>query len=243
MEYNLDTLKRIAQGGQAEIYEIEANRVLRVLRDATDEEFLKNEIEVMKVLNQKGLTIPKVYGFVKIGDRPAAIVERIYGDTMLKYMQKHPIKMKGNAKVLARLHVELLGMREEIKLTHSKQRAKNLIKNSESLNSYQKEFVYEVLEELPEGDSICHGDFHPGNILMQNNRNYLIDWFGAYKGPGLADIAHTYLLMKNTPRIPGIGWAEYMIMKTAGNILAKHIFMKYISLTHSNGRNSQNGWW
>jgi uncharacterized protein (TIGR02172 family) len=221
MEYNLDKLKMIAQGGQAEVYEIEESKVLRVLRDSADEEFLKNEIEVMRILNQKGLSVPKVFGFIKIGDRPASIVERIYGDTMLKYMQQHPTKMKSNARILAKLHLELLSVREDIKLSNSKQRASTLIKLSEGLNTEEKEFVYSILEELSEGDSICHGDFHPGNILMQNNRNYLIDWFGAYKGPDLADIAHTYLLIKNTPRIPGIGWFQYMIIKAAGSLLAK----------------------
>jgi aminoglycoside phosphotransferase (APT) family kinase protein len=221
MEYNLEKLKMLAQGGQAEIYEVEDNRVLRVLRDSKDEENLKNEIEILKALKYKGLTVPEVYGFTMIGDRPASIVERIYGDTMLKHIQKNPMKMKSYAKILAKLHSELLCMREDIKLSHSRQRASYLIKLSSALNNSQKEFVYAVLEELSEGDSICHGDFHPGNILMQDNLYYLIDWFGAYKGPAIADIAHTYLLMKNTPRIPGIGWIEYKIMKTFANLLAK----------------------
>jgi uncharacterized protein (TIGR02172 family) len=221
MEYNLEKLKMLAQGGQAEIYEIEGNKVLRVLRDTSNEKNLKNEIEIMKALKHKGITVPEVYGFIMIGDRPASIVERIYGDTMLKYIQKNPLKMKSYARILAKLHTELLSMREDVQLSHSRQRANYLIKLSSGLNNSQKEFAYTVLEELSEGDSICHGDFHPGNILMQNNLYYLIDWAGAYKGPAIADIAHTYLLMKNTPRIPGIGWIEYKIMKTCANLLAK----------------------
>jgi len=52
----------------------------------------------------------------------------------------------------------------------------------------------EKLSGLPDGSSICHGDFHPGNILLASNRVVVIDWIDASRGNPLADVARTSII-------------------------------------------------
>ena len=71
-----------------------------------------------------------------------------------------------------------------------------------------------VLDELPSGTSVCHGDLHPGNILLGRQGPVVIDWFDATAGAPMADIVRTSLIvrpMRNVssppPHLPGVGLA------------------------------------
>jgi Ser/Thr protein kinase RdoA (MazF antagonist) len=53
----------------------------------------------------------------------------------------------------------------------------------------------DTLERLPSGDRLCHGDFHPGNVLLSSTGPMLIDWYDAVRGSPIADVAQTSLLL------------------------------------------------
>jgi len=51
------------------------------------------------------------------------------------------------------------------------------------------------LEAMPKHNKICHGDFHPSNIIMnEDGVPYIVDWSQASQGNSAADAARTYLL-------------------------------------------------
>ena len=44
-------------------------------------------------------------------------------------------------------------------------------------------------------DKLCHGDFHPSNVIVQDDGAvYVIDWSHVTQGNASADAARTYLL-------------------------------------------------
>ena len=49
---------------------------------------------------------------------------------------------------------------------------------------------------MPEGDCLCHGDFHPINVLGAVSRPLVIDWSHACSGNPSADVCRSYLLLK-----------------------------------------------
>lgn len=224
MEYKLDSLKRLAVGGQAEIFEVDENTVLRVLRNPEDEGLLKTEYEVMKMLKAAGLDVPEVYEYLIVDGRPALLVERIKGVSMMEVMLKNPLKAVSYIKLLAKLHCEILSVKAPKDLRDVKKQAAFLTGKSNVLNESKKEFVQSVISQVPEGESLCHGDFHPGNILISGNRYCVIDWFGATKGAPASDVADTYLLFKSTSTVPGMSGLKLTIIKFTGKVLAREYF-------------------
>lgn len=216
----LSNLKLLAQGGQAEIYELGKDKVIRVLRNIEDEEYLKVEMLVMKSLKGKGKAVPKVYEYLKIEGRPSIIMERLYGGTMLADIRKIPLHLLKQAERLAELHIEVADSAEGLGMVSINDRAAYLIQKAEMLDHELKKFVLDILAELPRGNDICHGDFHPGNIIITNGQYFIIDWFGATSGEKLSDIAHTYLLLRNTPKIPGISSFQNFITGCFGSIIS-----------------------
>ena len=57
--------------------------------------------------------------------------------------------------------------------------------------------VDEVLAALPTGGPLvlCHGDLHPGNVILTSDGPMLVDWFDTGRGDPIADVARSTLLM------------------------------------------------
>ena len=48
---------------------------------------------------------------------------------------------------------------------------------------------------MPKHNKVCHGDFNPSNIIIDNEgKPHIIDWSHATQGNAAADAARTYLL-------------------------------------------------
>jgi len=211
----LSKLALLARGGQADIYEYGAGKVLRVLRGARDRDLLKNEMAVMKELRDS-VDVPEVYEYMEIEGRPAAVVERIDGHSMMDDLRLTTIVRV--PRELAAMHLRIGETRVAYDLPA--QRSNVLIEQSAHLSRELKDFAYELIAELPKGEDLCHGDFHPGNILRCGAKDYIIDWFGVYRGDILSDVAHSYLLMRNVPRLPHLTDLQFRLMKLAGKYLS-----------------------
>jgi Ser/Thr protein kinase RdoA (MazF antagonist) len=66
--------------------------------------------------------------------------------------------------------------------------------HAEALPPDLKAAAFSALAALPDGEAICHGDFHPANILLAPDRAVVIDWIDASLGNPLADVARTSII-------------------------------------------------
>jgi hypothetical protein len=231
MEYKLENLNLIAQGGEADIYDLDETRVLRVLRRGNANN--STEKELLPILINHKIKVPRIYDYILIGESQAEIMEKIDGKTMIDYLQKHPLEMKTIVREFAQMHVNLLNIKDTCKITTMEDRINYTLKNNDVFDKKIVDFILEIYQGLTKGSSICHSDFHPGNILMKlqntcehknrfsNYENYIIDWSGAYIGSYLSDIAHTYLLLTNVPVIPGQSRINHYILSKCGKFMAK----------------------
>ncbi len=60
-----------------------------------------------------------------------------------------------------------------------------------------------ALNQLPDGGQLCHGDYHPDNVLMSPTGPIILDWSEATCGNPLADVANTSLIFRLGAPPPG----------------------------------------
>ena len=72
-----------------------------------------------------------------------------------------------------------------------------------SIPKHLAAFALNVLGTLPDGGSLCHGDFHPGNLLLGSAGPFVIDWTGATRGDPDGDVARTLFLLRSGEPVPG----------------------------------------
>jgi aminoglycoside phosphotransferase (APT) family kinase protein len=78
------------------------------------------------------------------------------------------------------------------------------IRRAEALPAHLKQAALQALERLPGGDALCHGDFHPDNVIMLPRGPVIIDWIAATSGNPLGDVARTSLLLRLGDLPPGM---------------------------------------
>ncbi|MDQ2800995.1 MAG: phosphotransferase [Armatimonadota bacterium] len=63
------------------------------------------------------------------------------------------------------------------------------------------------------GASLLHGDYHPGNVLAdENGVTAVFDWVNVRTGDPCADLARTTLLLRLSDPLPGIPQPQYRAM-------------------------------
>lgn len=55
--------------------------------------------------------------------------------------------------------------------------------------------VLALIERLSPGDELCHGDLHPGNVIMTAEGPRLIDWTGTVRAPAAYDLGVSHIVL------------------------------------------------
>ncbi len=210
----------IARGGQSDIHEYGEGRVLRVARRPQDYDRIRYEFAVYAWLRGRGAAVPAAYELLDVDGAPAISMERVSGPTLMDQIRRNPLSARRGARELARLHLGLLRLEAAAPVIDARDKARHCIGSSSRLRADQKDRLLAILDGLPAGTSLCHGDFHPGNIIRSDRGDVVIDWSAASFGDFHGDVAHTWLLLRNVPRVPGVSRLLHAVQKRIGGAIA-----------------------
>ena len=90
---------------------------------------------------------------------------------------------------------------------------------------------------LPPGDRLCHGDYHPQNVLGTLKAPVIIDWGDASRGAPSADVARTLLLLRMAELPPETSAAMRSLAAIGRRMLARRYLAVY--RRHAAERTSQ----
>jgi uncharacterized protein (TIGR02172 family) len=187
--------KLIGQGRTAEIFELNKNKIIKLFRSDFPVSAIENEFKIGKELANKELPIPAIDDLIKIDNRFGIIYERISGPTMMRIISSRPWRMKKEAKRLAELH-KSIQIHINADIPSQDLKIKKDIKKTELLSFENKARLLDYMETLPKGEILCHGDFHPDNVIVSRNKLFVIDWMSATLGNPLSDVARTSIIFK-----------------------------------------------
>jgi tRNA A-37 threonylcarbamoyl transferase component Bud32 len=150
------------------------------------------EAFTLSVVGELGIPAPRVYGVETFQGRTAVIMDQVRGVDLYEIMGP---KMEKAAECLdiavalqSEMHKKMFS--EFVPL---KNMVRGMITNSPGLNEGEKDMLLKKLNSLPDGISICHGDFHCGNILYDGSSYQIIDWAEVSAGCAAADACRSYL--------------------------------------------------
>lgn len=192
----------IAQGRTAEIYAWDDRHILKLYRDWCPSDWVVYEASIARAVYEAGIPSPAPGEIVEASGRRGLIYERLDGISMVQYLHARPWTLFKHARSLAELQVQI--NRQSIAgLPSYKDRLNYDIRNTAYLSEELREKALTMLAALPDGQTLCHGDFHPGNILITKRGPVVIDWMTACSGAPWADVARTTLLLTIGPKAAG----------------------------------------
>ncbi|HEX5478876.1 MAG TPA: phosphotransferase [Dehalococcoidia bacterium] len=202
MTVNVTGLEKIAEGREAEIFAWEPGKALRLLRASDDAGRLEAEAQTMRAARDAGLPVPAPYGVINVDGRAGLIMDRVDGPDLLTEMGKKPWVVLRGARVTGELHARL----HAVQAPDGTRSLHDVIRRhieGVSLPGDLRTFVFGLLDGLPDGGVVCHGDFHPGNIIDTPDGPRIIDWPNATRGHPDADYARTRLILRLGDPPPG----------------------------------------
>jgi hypothetical protein len=189
-----DLGKPIAVGGTAEIYDWEPGWVLKIYFERYDSGMGEFEHRIAATICATGLPVPAVGQVVNINGREGLLYQKCNGEPMGQDLLQHPWHMISHAFRLAELHAEMHAKPMQADIPPLRHKLGQKIREAKPLSENLRTAALKALENMPDGDRLCHGDFHLGNIMLSQPEPTIIDWIDASIGSPLADIARTSIL-------------------------------------------------
>lgn len=189
-------LTKIGEGGSAEVYAYGSDRVIKLFRMQVSQQVVEAEWRHTRLALAQGIPAPKVIGMVKVNDRIGLAFERCEGPTVLDAAVKSPGEIESLATLFSTLHRHIHGC-NATSLPSAKVRLEHKIRNARGVSPAAKRQALSALESLPGGTDLCHGDFHPRNVVVTAAGPKVLDWLDASAGDAAMDVARTLLLIEH----------------------------------------------
>ncbi len=147
-----------------------------------------------RIVHAAGLPAPAVGEIVEINHRRGLVYERIDGVSILDVLFAKPWQVTQLAREFAQVQAAIHACRAP-ELPTQRADLESAIRAAHALPPDLKAAALRWLADLPGGDTLCHGDLHPGNVMRTSHRAVVIDWIASTRGNPIADVARTLLLL------------------------------------------------
>lgn len=171
-----------------------------VVTKVFDHEFYEGSDVFKEAMNQQyalesNISVPKVYGVMKVGEDWAFTSEEIKGQTLAEKIAQDPEHEKKYIVDLVKIHVQLLSrLSSNLVLPKLKDKLNAYISAS-GLEATTRYDLHVRLEKMPNHYKFCHGDMCPRNVIFDDSgKYYILDWGHCTRGNASADAAMSYLL-------------------------------------------------
>lgn len=200
----------LARGNTADVIVWAAGAVAKVLHSTTPDEWAAMEATAVQLVRGVGVPVPAVLDVISVRGRPAVVFERIDGPSMWDVARDEPGRAADLARDLADLQHAITGIVAPAGVSDLRDRLRSKIGLATPLSPADRAEALALLDAMPGGDRLCHGDLHPGNVIVGRDGPVVVDWFDAAAGDPFADVARTSLLVRppsralaRTPHLPG----------------------------------------
>ena len=192
MEINLDN--PIAERKTKTVYRDGNKSIKLFVENYSKADILNEALNQARVEEGTDLKVPKLLGVTMVGNRWALVSEYIEGTTLEQLMKDHPEKQEEYLNRFIDIQLNILSHQVPL-LNTIKDKFKRKLNNTEVINYNTKYELLQRLNGMKTHTKLCHGDFHPSNVIItENDEAYIIDWAHVTQGNASADCARTFLV-------------------------------------------------
>ena len=220
-------------GRTAEIREWTHDKVIKIYFSEMPDGMVKREWEISRILSRTGAPSPLCHDIVSLDDgRKGLVFSRIKGETLGPKYYSQIFKLRQRTRDLVRLHRSIqVPLKNGSGLPSAKERIISAVKALMPFTDREKEKIIRLTEKLPDGLYLCHGDFHPDNVMTAEGKHLVIDWMTACTGPRVADAVRTYVLWRFVTLPDKFPSAVKPFIRLFTKLLAKRYLKDYLKIS------------
>lgn len=186
--------ERIGEGKVAEVFAYGAD-VVKLYRDGGKEQAFR-EAAHLALLEARGVPAPQVICAGRFEGRWGLVMTRAGGTSLGQFAMEAPENFTPAMTEFAQLHRRLHAVSGR-GMPPLKGRLAIAISGAPGLSEAMQGELQARLADLPDGEALVHGDFHPFNVMGRGADAVVVDWLDAASGPIEADMCRTWLLLSS----------------------------------------------
>lgn len=218
-------LKIIGIGNTAVVYEYSNDKVLKLFKEGYPKSYIEHEFANAIKVNELIFNKINSYDLIQKKNQYGIIYDKVNGSTLLERLMINYNEYSYAGKLMAREHNIILNNSSN-SFYQIVDKLKRDVVESYLLEESQKNMLVKIIDSLPRENTVCHGDFHPGNLII-SDKNYVIDYMNICIGHPHYDIARTIYLTEMTP-MPDLGEKTKDIAIIRNNLI--DIYLEEISV-------------
>ncbi len=185
----------IAVGGRSLVYAWGNDAVIKVPLAATPDSWIRYEASYAEAIHATGASVPRVLGVETVDGRQASVFERVYGRSMWSAIVERPSEAAAFGRQLAGLQLALFDVVPPMSLPAQRDRLRCKIRNTAMAAEPLAQLSLALAAAHDDSPRLCHGDLHPGNVILGSQGPVIVDWFDVSRGHAVGDVARTSLLL------------------------------------------------
>ncbi len=194
-EVSVDGCELLGRGAKGEVYRYDDELVIKVFNENNTYRDVEQEIAQARRAFILGVPTAISFGIVSVGNRYGAMFEMVDSDTLSRCISRSPGQVDQFAGIMADLANVIHGIEvsEDSGFPGAVERIKEYITGGICAeNSVLGDKCLKMIEELPSSSTLVHGDFHTGNVFLQNGEALLIDMDRISVGHPVIELSDLY---------------------------------------------------
>lgn len=193
MEFNLNN--PIAERKTKTVYRDGDKTIKLFVENYSKADILNEALIQSRVEENTNIKISKLLEVTMIENRWALVTEYIEGKPLDVLMAEHPEKEDEYLNFFVDIQIDMLSKKVPL-LNRIKDKYRRKLTEATNIEENTKYELLQRLEGMKNHDKLCHGDFDPSNIIINEDGKYhIIDWAHATQGNASADVARTFLTL------------------------------------------------
>ncbi|WP_313737129.1 aminoglycoside phosphotransferase family protein [Sphingobium yanoikuyae] len=184
----------IASGASAELFDLRDGQVLKLFRDSVSDEMIAREAQASVYAGASGVPTAPAMGRGTRNGRRGIVYPRLEGGTVMDWIRHNPMRAGWALDEMGKIHAVMHQARGGGLRSLKQVLTTDIAYGPAPIPLQQAAIAY--LENLPDGDTLTHGDFHLGNVMMTPRGMAVIDWSKAAAGHPAADAVRSEMLMR-----------------------------------------------
>jgi Ser/Thr protein kinase RdoA (MazF antagonist) len=192
--------EKIGEGASSDVHAWAPGQVVKLFKRAAATELCRHEARTTRALFAAGAPAPEVLGevTVEVGgeERFGIVLQRFDGPTLMQLTRSGAVTRGQAGAILATLGLAVHQIPPPPEVPTLRGWVDAWLRaTSGKLPEPIVTGIRARLERLPPSDTLCHGDLHPGNVIMTAEGPRLIDWVGPVRAPAAYDLAVSHILL------------------------------------------------
>ena len=185
--------EKIGDGAYSDVHAWAPGQVVKLFKAGFPQRYSWWEARMTRAVSAAGAPAPEVFDEIALEGRFGIVLQRFDGPTLMQLSRSGAMTPGQTGAILATLAISVHKTAPPADVFSLRDTMAGESRLSGMLPKHIATGILTLIERLTPGDGLCHGDLHPGNVIVTADGPRLIDWGGATRAPAGFDLACSHV--------------------------------------------------